>query len=119
MANIEGIDRVTYGVEDIANCRRFFLDWGLKLVREGSDGLDFETLNGCEVFIRKSDDPSLPPAVEQGPTLRQVIWGVRAGSDLNGLRAGGDFRAADGLLSGIDPNGVGLGFRVSRKRTVG
>src|SRR5215468_2047102 len=114
MANIEGIDRVTYGVEDIANCRRFFLDWGLKLVREGSDGLDFETLNGCEVFIRKSEDPSLPPAVEPGPTVRQVIWGVHADPGLKMLRTRANFQESEeGTLLGADPNGVGLGFRVT------
>ncbi len=49
MPNIEGIDRIIYGVEDIAACRRFFLDWGLRLVGEDDAGLDFESLNGCEV----------------------------------------------------------------------
>jgi hypothetical protein len=43
MANIEGIDRVTYGVADMPACKRFFLDWGLKLVREAGDGLDGST----------------------------------------------------------------------------
>src|SRR5262245_32810037 len=105
---IEGIDRVTYGVDDVAICRRFFLDWGLRLVRDGADGLDFETLNGCELWSRKSDIPSLPSAVEAGSTLREVIWGVRAESDI----------AAIGPLPAVDPNGIGVGFRVSRKRPI-
>lgn len=106
--SIEGIDRVTYGVDDLDACRRFFLDWGLELVRESANGLDFETLNGCELFVRRSDDPALPPAVEAGPTLREVIWGVRSQADL----------AALGAVPSVDPNGIGLGFRVSRKRPV-
>jgi catechol 2,3-dioxygenase-like lactoylglutathione lyase family enzyme len=85
--NIEGIDRITYGVEDIAACKRFFLDWGLRLVGENDAGLDFESLNGCEVNIRKADDPSLPRAMEPGPTLREVIWGVTGEADLEALRA--------------------------------
>ncbi len=105
---IEGIDRITYGVEDIAACRRFFLDWGLKLVREDEKGLDFESLNGCELLVRKADDPALPPAVEPGPTLREVIWGVTSEADLVSL----------GSVPTVDPNGIGLGFRVSRKRPV-
>ena len=64
--SIEGIDRITYGVDDIAACKRFFLDWGLRLVRENDASLDFESLNGCEVRIRKTDDPSLPRATEAG-----------------------------------------------------
>jgi catechol-2,3-dioxygenase len=117
MPGIEGIDRVTYGVEDLAACQRFFLDWGLKLVREHAAGLDFESLNGCELWVRKTDDPSLPPAVEPGSTLREVIWGVRGEPDLEALRTRG-LRERDGVLVGVDPNGIGLGFRVTRKRAV-
>ena len=117
MPGIEGIDRVTYGVEDLAACQRFFLDWGLKLVREHAAGLDFESLNGCELWVRKTDDPSLPPAVEAGSTLREVIWGVRGEPDLEALRTRG-LRERDGVLLGVDPNGIGLGFRVTRKRAV-
>ena len=117
MPGIEGIDRVTYGVEDLAACQRFFLDWGLKLVREHAAGLDFESLNGCELLVRKSDDPSLPPAVEPGSTLREVIWGVRGEAGLEALRTRG-LRERDGVLLGVDPNGIGLGFRVTRKRAV-
>jgi len=106
--SIEGIDRITYGVEDVAACKRFFLDWGLTLVREDNAGLDFESLNGCELFVRKADDASLPPAVEAGSTVRDVIWGVTAEADL----------AALGAAPKVDPNGIGLGFRVTRKRPV-
>lgn len=106
--SIEGIDRVTYGVEDQEACKRFFLDWGLKLVREDASGLDFESLNGCEIFVRKTDDAALPPAVETGPTLREVIWGVSSDADLAALSA----------VPKVDPNGIGLSFRVTRKRPV-
>jgi len=120
--DIEGIDRITYGVEDIAACKRFFLDWGLGLVRENDAGLDFESLNGCEVDIRKTDDPSLPRATEPGSTLREVIWGVAGEADLDVLRASlsrqPDFQEQQGVLSCTDPNGIGTGFRVTRKRAV-
>ncbi len=106
--SIEGIDRVTYGVEDLEACKRFFLDWGLKLVRVDVSGLDFESLNGCEIFVRKTGDGALPPAVEAGPTLREVIWGVTSEADLTTL----------GAVPTVDPNGIGLGFRVSKKRPV-
>jgi catechol 2,3-dioxygenase-like lactoylglutathione lyase family enzyme len=110
--SILGIDRITYGVDDVALCRKFFLDWGLALVREGDDGLDFETLNGCEVFVRRAGDPALPPAIEPGPTLREVVWGVESEADLTRLRDKlGDVRAAD-------PNGLALAFRVTKKREI-
>jgi catechol 2,3-dioxygenase-like lactoylglutathione lyase family enzyme len=110
--SILGIDRITYGVDDLALCRRFFLDWGLKLARESADALDFETLNGCEVFVRHAGDPALPPAIEPGPTLREVIWGVESEADLEHLREKlGDVRTAD-------PNGLALAIRVTKKRRI-
>jgi catechol 2,3-dioxygenase-like lactoylglutathione lyase family enzyme len=109
---ILGIDRITYGVADLARCRKFFLDWGLKLVRESANSLDFETLNGCEVQVRGIDDPALPPAIEPGSTLREVVWGVESERDLEQLRGRlGDLRTTD-------PNGLALAFRVTRKRAI-
>jgi catechol 2,3-dioxygenase-like lactoylglutathione lyase family enzyme len=117
--SILGIDRITHGVEDLAQCRAFFLDWGLTLVRETESALDFETMNGGEVFIRGIDDPSLPPAIEPGSTLRQVIWGVETDEDLAKLaRSLGTARGADGTVAAIDPNGLGIGFRVTRKHAL-
>lgn len=96
---INGIDAITYGVEDIELCRRFFTDWGLK---ERSPGR-FETLNGCEVNLLPKDDPSLPPAMESGSTLRNVVWGMDGSSSLPDC---------------TDPNGLALSFRPSRKRKI-
>src|SRR5215467_3509766 len=120
--SVLGIDRITYGVDDVEKCRKFFLDWGLRLVRETDGGLDFETLNGCEVFVRRADDPQLPRAIEPGPTLRHVIWGLEHGSDLDRLReqlgAAGCWDQSAATLNTVDPNGLTAGFRVTRKRSV-
>jgi catechol 2,3-dioxygenase-like lactoylglutathione lyase family enzyme len=97
--SITGIDSITYGVEDVELCRRFFADWGL---RERGAG-NFETLNGCEVKIRHKDDPALPPAMEAGSTLREVVWGLDDSSILPAC---------------TDPNGLALSFRKSRKRNI-
>lgn len=120
--SITGIDRVTFGVEDIAACRAFFLDFGLRLVAGTAVSLDFETLNGCEVRVRAKDDPSLPPAIEPGSTAREVIWSAQSEADLAALRermqGAPAFREADGTLYCRDPNGLAVGVRVSRKRPV-
>jgi catechol 2,3-dioxygenase-like lactoylglutathione lyase family enzyme len=97
--SITGIDSITYGVEDLELCRRFFVDWGLQPKGEN----DFETLNGCEVKLRRKDDPSLPPAMEPGSTLREVIWGTDDDTT---------------LPPRVDPNGLALKFRKSRKREI-
>ncbi len=96
--SITGIDSITYGVEDVELCRRFFADWGLAEIAPG----DFETLNGCEVKIRHKDAPDLAPAMEAGSTLREVVW------------------ATDGAPPApcTDPNGLSLSFRQSRKRSI-
>lgn len=120
--SILGIDRITYGVEDAAACRRFFIDWGLKLVHESGDALDFETLNGCEVHVRAAEDPTLPPAIEDGSTLREVVWGVASREDLERLRKalGPEAHYAEryGTLHVTDPNGLAVAFRVTHKRAV-
>jgi catechol 2,3-dioxygenase-like lactoylglutathione lyase family enzyme len=120
--SITGIDRVTFGVQDLAACRTFFLDFGLKLVNEAATALDFETLNGCEVRIRHMDDPALPPAIEPGDTVREVIWSAEAAEDIDNFRArmkaAPGFRDENGVLFAIDPNGLTIGVRVSRKRHV-
>ena len=96
--SILGIDAITYGVEDLELCRRFFIDWGL---REAAPGR-FQTLNGCEVNVLSKDDPALPPAMEAGSTLRHVVFGTD-GAD---------------LAACTDPNGLALSFRKSRKRAI-
>ncbi|HEY3049169.1 MAG TPA: glyoxalase, partial [Polaromonas sp.] len=80
--SVLGIDEITYGADDLPTCRRFFLDWGLQLVAEEGDRLVFETLNGCRVVVAASTRADLPPAMEQGPTLREVVWGVESEADL-------------------------------------
>src|SRR5207237_353371 len=62
--------------------------------------LEFATLNGCQVLILNKDDPSLPPAIEPGSTLREVVWG--ADSETN--------------LTCTDPNGLAIRVRLSQKR---
>lgn len=95
--SVIGIDSITYGVEDLGLCRRFFADWGLQ-----PKGHDFETLNGCEVKLRHKDDPALPPAMEAGSTLREVVWGT------DGAK----------IEPCVDPNGLALRFRASQKRRI-
>ena len=64
-----GIDEVTYRSEDLANCKQFFLDWGLTLIREASDELVFHTLNECVVRVAHPSKPGLPAGLEEGPTM--------------------------------------------------
>ena len=48
---VTGIDQITYATDDLALSRRFFQDWGLKLVDESDRQLIFESLNACRVVV--------------------------------------------------------------------
>ncbi|MGH7122793.1 MAG: VOC family protein [Stellaceae bacterium] len=120
---ITGIDRVTFGVEDVAAAHRFFADFGLAEQASGSDGAEFTTVDGGEVRIRPASDPDLPPAFEPGSTLREVIWGCadkQALADtvasLRGIASLDE--SADGTARCTDPNGLRIGFRVSERKRV-
>ena len=89
---IEGIDSITYSTDGTRknwdDTRRFFADWGLKPLADDAEKQVWETLNGAQVVVRKPDDATLIPAMEPGPTLCEVVWGVRDAETLEmlGLR---------------------------------
>jgi len=120
--DVLGIDEITYGADDLPACKRFFSDWGLQLKDESDAALVFETLNGCRVIVRRSDDPALPAAIEAGPTLREVVWGVSSAEVIE--RFSNRMRALPGFIAGgervgcTDPNGLAVRFQVTRKHDV-
>jgi len=120
--SVLGIDEITYGADDLPACRRFFLDWGLQLVAEEGDRLVFETLNGCRVIVAAAGRADLPPAIESGPTLREVVWGVETRDDLaryaDRIRELPGSVSQDGRIGCTDPNGLAVRFQVTRKRPV-
>ena len=122
---IEGIDAITYSTDRWEDARKFFSDWGLRLVRETPTRVDWVTLNDCGVGVVRLDDQVLPPPIEAGPTLREVVWGVTQASDLNGLATAlalapgfKDNRASDGTVQALDPHGLQNVFRVSQKKKI-
>ena len=114
--NFTGIDRIVYGVDDLKTCRRFLGDWGLSAKAEN----EYATLDGSEVSIAPAASPDLPPAIEDGPTLRRVVWGLENEADLDALRLRiqdlpSYAEEAEGP-SCDDPNGMRLSFRVSLRQ---
>jgi catechol-2,3-dioxygenase len=120
--SILGIEQITYGVTDLDTCRRFFADWGMKETAHDETRARFETLNGCTVLAVIANDPSLPPAFEEGPTLREVTWGVASPSDLDtyreSLKGANGYYSNDEAVGCIDPNGMAIRVEVTRKRDV-
>ena len=117
---ILGIDQITYGASDLATCRRFFGDWGLALTHDEGGRLCYESLNGCRIIIADPELQALPPAFEDGPTLREVVWGVSDEATLARLRE--PLSTQPGWLDDsarigcTDPNGMAVRFQVSIKR---
>lgn len=124
--DVLGIDEITYGADDLPLCKRFFLDWGMALVEESDAVLVFETQNGCRVVVKPTDAADLPPAIEAGPTLREVVWGVSAAEVLERFAARiaaepGFLRYTTGNSARVgctDPNGLAVRFQVSVKREI-
>jgi catechol 2,3-dioxygenase-like lactoylglutathione lyase family enzyme len=124
--SVLGIDQITYGADDLPTCRGFFQDWGLTLKSEVADELVFECLNGCKVIVAALDKPGLPSAMEEGPTLREVVWGVESDADLDRYAAAiaKDPGFVDSMIDGarrigcIDPNGMAVRLQVSCKHAV-
>lgn len=122
--SVLGIDQITFGTDDLLLARRFFTDWGLALTEERADALVFECLNGCRVVVAAMDRAGLPPAIEDGPTVREVVWGVHSEADLDRYAAAiaQDPGFVDGTVDGArrigctDPNGLAVRLQVTRKR---
>ena len=111
------IERAVYGVEDVAECARFFEDFGLDPVHKSDESVELATRTGQIVELRPLDDPTLPAAVESGSTIREIVWGVGSQAELDRLHTelGRDREVTvdgEGVLHTLDETGYGIGFAV-------
>ena len=123
---ITRVERVVYGVPDLDACTRFFDDFGLDLLAAdgppggGRPGARFATQTGQVVELRAADDPSLPRAVENGPTIREIVWGVDTAESLDALAArlaaDREITTDGGEVHTVDETGFGVGLAVSAPR---
>jgi catechol 2,3-dioxygenase-like lactoylglutathione lyase family enzyme len=117
--NVTTIDSVTYGVSDIDAAKRFWTDFGLKLLEETKGRLLFSSLDESTVEVKLANDPSLPPRIEDVDGVRESIFGVQTQDDVNAIAAelSKDRKVVvdpDGTIHALDPVGIPIGFRVSR-----
>ena len=113
---ITGIDAVTFGVENMALAARFLGDWGVKRVGEGV----YRCANRADVRIERLDAPDLPPAIEPGSTLREIVWGVDTRRALDAIRHElARDRAVDAVRDGsfrtTDDAGLAIAFRLAKR----
>ena len=93
--SVTGIGEITFGSSEPANCRRFFLDWGLRLVEETTRTLMFESLHGCRVRVAHSDMHDLPWSIELDPTLREVVYLHKQSHTMSEGEISADFQIRD------------------------
>lgn len=119
---IVGIESVTYGVLNLSLCKRYFEDWGLRLVKDHPQEAELACLNDSRIRLIPSDTPGVPAGVERDPTIREVVWGVQTSDDLETLsKSLSRFSKVSRSLHGFsttDPNGLTISFRVSSKKDV-
>ncbi|MGQ4381254.1 glyoxalase, partial [Streptomyces sp. SAS_267] len=84
---IQRIESVTYSIDDLGECARFFDDFGLFALERTDEHAVFETRTGQTLHLDTAPGASLPPPVEDGPTLREVVWGVDTPQELERLVA--------------------------------
>lgn len=112
------VEAITFGVEDIEQCLRFCADFGFEPLETGEHGGTFRTLENQLIKIRGAGDTSLPPALEAGSTLRDLVWGVDRPEALKRiereLSTDRNIKAhGDGGITTIDETGYPIGFRLA------
>lgn len=116
--NIIGLDALVFGVDDLAACRQYLIDYGLK---EAGDGR-FEGLDGTSVFIRSKDDPSLPSAMATASMLRETVYGVADIETLDAieveLKSDREVTRQGDVLRCMDDMGFALAFQLSIRRSI-
>jgi catechol 2,3-dioxygenase-like lactoylglutathione lyase family enzyme len=118
---IIGPDYLVFGVDGLEACGQFLLDYGLTPVGADASGGLYEALDGTGVILRRADDPSLPPALGTGNTIRETVYGVRDTHALDAIAAelGRDrevIRHSNGSVSCMDDFGFALRFQLSVRR---
>jgi catechol 2,3-dioxygenase-like lactoylglutathione lyase family enzyme len=121
--NIIGPDTLVFGVDDVAACNQYLLDYGLLPVRCDEAGGRFEALDGTGVEIARRDDPALPAALGTASMLRKTTYGVADAATLHAiaqeLRCDREVRwLADGSIESVDDMGFAIGFQITVRRAL-
>lgn len=117
--NIIGPDKLIFGVDDVAVCKQFVLDYGLKAVDEHN----FIAEDGTGLEIWHKDDAALPTALESGSMLRKTIYGCADQSTVDAIAAELSTdrtvtKLDDGSIETVDDLGFVLGFQVTIRQTL-
>ena len=115
--NIIGLDALVFGVDDVAGCGKFLLEYGLDAKPQGR----FEALDGTAVVLRPTEDLALAPGLGTASRLRETVYGVGDAATLDAIAAelARDRKVRvdlDGSLTTHDDFGFALRFQRSVRR---
>lgn len=119
--NIIGPDELVFGVDDVAACSQYLIDYGLSAMGASAAGGRFEALDGTAIVLARKDDPTLPPDLGTASTLRKTTYGVADQATLDAIAAEllkdrEVKRLPGGAIEVMDDMGFALGFQVSVRR---
>ena len=116
--NIVGLDELLFGVDDVAACSRYLVDYGLKDVGAGR----YEALDGTAIVLRHKDDTSLPLGMGTASMLRETVHGVADSAVLDAieaeLRSDREVTRKAGVLRCVDDAGFPIAFQVTVRRPI-
>jgi catechol 2,3-dioxygenase-like lactoylglutathione lyase family enzyme len=117
--NIIGPDALVFGVDDLAACRQYLIDYGLK----DAGGDRFEALDGTSVVLRSKTDPTLPAdRIATANLLRETVYGVADAQTLDAIEAevrrDREVTRQDGVVRCVDDMGFALAFQVTVRRPI-
>jgi catechol 2,3-dioxygenase-like lactoylglutathione lyase family enzyme len=120
---IIGIESVLYAVNDVAECTRYFVDFGLPLLNHGPDFAHFRLEEGSNVYIRHINYKSIPQSCLVGTGVCEVTWGVDRPESFDALVA--DLQRdrpvridADGSAHCLTDEGQAIALKVFTKAPV-
>ena len=75
--SILGVESVVFGVTDLAEHRRFWIDFGLSVESESERQIIYRLPSGSRLILLPHGDSRLPsPDPFPGDGLKETVWGV-------------------------------------------
>lgn len=121
---ILGVESVIFGVTDLAECVRFWTDFGLPVERVGPSEAVFRIASGSRVILYPHGDSRLPtPDPFPGDGIKETVWGVDTIENLDRIAVSlasevPVTRSDDGTVRCVCPDGQPIALRVWNKQPV-
>jgi len=122
--SILGVASAIFGVADLAEHKRFWLDFGLPLLHADEREAVFELASGSRLILYRLGDPRLPsPDPFEGDGLKETVWGVENAEALERIVESLSTevnvrRGVDGSAHCVCPDGQPIAIQVWNKRRV-